>query len=60
MNRIVMTRPIAELDGDEMTRILWQQIKQIVLEPFVELNTEYYDLGLPERDRTERKARCRT
>ncbi|MBQ4451159.1 MAG: NADP-dependent isocitrate dehydrogenase [Clostridia bacterium] len=53
MNRIVMTRPIAELDGDEMTRILWQQIKQIVLEPFVELNTEYYDLGLPERDRTD-------
>ena len=55
MNRIVMTNPIAELDGDEMTRIIWKQIKQIVLEPFVKLNTEYYDLGLVERDRTDDK-----
>ena len=53
MNRIAMTNPIAELDGDEMTRVLWQQIKQIVLDPFVKLNTEYYDLGLKERDRTD-------
>ena len=52
MSKIQMN-PIAELDGDEMTRILWKQIKEIVLEPFVELNTEYYDLGLPERDRTD-------
>lgn len=48
-----MKTPIAELDGDEMTRILWKQIKDTVLSPFVELNTEYYDLGLPERDRTD-------
>ena len=52
MSRIGMN-PIAELDGDEMTRILWRQIKEIVLDPFVELNTEYYDLGLPKRDETD-------
>ena len=40
------------MDGDEMTRVLWKQIKEKLLLPFVELNTEYYDLGLPERDRT--------
>ena len=51
-NRIQMN-PIAELDGDEMTRILWKQIKQIVLEPYVKLNTEYFDLGLTERDKTD-------
>ena len=55
MNRITMLNPIAELDGDEMTRILWKQIKQIVLDPFVKLNTEYFDLGLVERDRTDDK-----
>lgn len=48
-----MNTPIAELDGDEMTRILWKQIKDIVLDPFVKLNTEYFDLGLKERDRTD-------
>ncbi|MBQ3762070.1 MAG: NADP-dependent isocitrate dehydrogenase [Clostridia bacterium] len=53
MSKIKMLNPIAELDGDEMTRILWKQIKEIVLEPFVDLNTEYYDLGLRERDRTD-------
>jgi isocitrate dehydrogenase len=47
-----MTTPLVELDGDEMTRILWQQIKDELLTPFVDLKTEYYDLGLPERDRT--------
>ena len=52
MDKIKMTNPIVEMDGDEMTRILWQQIKDELLTPFVELNTEYYDLGLPERDRT--------
>ena len=44
--------PIAELDGDEMTRVLWKQIKEELLLPFVELNTEYYDLSLPHRDET--------
>ncbi|MBR4236513.1 MAG: NADP-dependent isocitrate dehydrogenase [Clostridia bacterium] len=53
MNRIQMRNPIAELDGDEMTRILWKQIKETVLEPYIKLNTEYFDLCLPERDRTD-------
>ena len=48
----IQMKPIAELDGDEMTRILWRQIKETLLEPFVELNTEYYDLSLPHRDET--------
>ncbi len=48
-----MTTPLVELDGDEMTRILWAKIKEILIEPFVELKTEYYDLGLPEREKTE-------
>ncbi|MBR3928692.1 MAG: NADP-dependent isocitrate dehydrogenase [Clostridia bacterium] len=52
MTKIRMN-PIAELDGDEMTRILWREIKEIVLEPFVDLNTEYYDLGLKHRDETD-------
>lgn len=52
MDKIKMTNPIVEMDGDEMTRILWQQIKDELLSPFVELNTEYYDLGLPNRDAT--------
>ena len=47
-----MTNKIVEMDGDEMTRILWKMIKEELLEPFVELNTEYYDLGLPYRDQT--------
>ena len=47
-----MTTPIVEMDGDEMTRVLWKMIKNILLEPYIELNTEYYDLGLPYRDRT--------
>ena len=47
-----MKTPLVEMDGDEMTRILWKEIKEILLEPYVELKTEYYDLGLPERERT--------
>ena len=53
MAKIKMPNPIAELDGDEMTRILWKQIKDILILPFVELNTEYYDLSLPHRDETD-------
>ncbi len=53
MRLIPMQNPIAELDGDEMTRILWRQIKKTLLEPFVALNTEYYDLGLENRDATD-------
>jgi isocitrate dehydrogenase len=52
MEKIQMKTPLVEMDGDEMTRILWQQIKDELLLPFVDLKTEYYDLGLPERDRT--------
>ncbi|MGM9554014.1 MAG: NADP-dependent isocitrate dehydrogenase [Faecousia sp.] len=52
MEKIKMTTPLVEMDGDEMTRILWKQIKDELLLPYVELKTEYYDLGLPERDRT--------
>ncbi len=48
-----MTTPIVEMDGDEMTRILWQWIKDILIKPYVHLKTEYYDLGLPNRDRTD-------
>ena len=55
MGKIKMTTPIVEMDGDEMTRVLWGWIKQILIEPYVELKTEYYDLGLPERDRTDDK-----
>lgn len=52
MNKIQMTTPLVEMDGDEMTRILWKDIKNILLLPYIDLKTEYYDLGLPERDRT--------
>jgi isocitrate dehydrogenase len=50
--KIQMTTPLVELGGDEMTRIIWAWVKEIVLEPFIDLKTEYYDLGLQERERT--------
>ena len=50
-----MTTPLVEMDGDEMTRIIWKMIKDELLLPFVDLKTEYYDLGLPERERTKDK-----
>lgn len=53
MDKIRMSNPIAELDGDEMTHVLWDMIKEQLIKPFVELNTEYYDLSLPNRDKTE-------
>ncbi len=52
MEKIKMSVPIVEMDGDEMTRILWRMIKDELILPFVELKSEYYDLGLLERDRT--------
>lgn len=52
MTRIAMHVPIVEIDGDEMTRILWRMVKEALIEPFVELNTVYFDLGLENRDRT--------
>jgi isocitrate dehydrogenase len=51
--KIGMTTPLVEMDGDEMTRILWRQIKDILLLPFIDLKTEYYDLGLENRDATD-------
>ena len=53
MNRIKMTTPLVEIDGDEMTRIIWQMIKDELLTPYIDLNTEYYDLGLKHRDETD-------
>ena len=50
--KIQMTTPLVEMDGDEMTRILWQMIKDELILPFVDLKTEYYDLGLVKRDET--------
>lgn len=55
MAKIKMTTPLVEMDGDEMTRILWKWIKEILLEPYIELNTEYYDLGLEYREKTKDK-----
>ena len=55
MQKIKMTTPLVEMDGDEMTRVLWAMIKDELIHPFVELNTEYYDLGLVERERTKDK-----
>lgn len=52
MEKIKMTTPIVEMDGDEMTRIIWKMIKDILLTPYIELNTEYYDLGLEHRNET--------
>lgn len=53
MDRIQMTTPLVEMDGDEMTRILWSLIKDELLLPFVDLKTEYYDLGLEHRNETD-------
>jgi isocitrate dehydrogenase len=55
MDKIKMTTPIVEMDGDEMTRILWQMIKDNLLLPYIDLKTEYYDLGLEFRDQTDDK-----
>lgn len=53
MDKITMTTPLVEMDGDEMTRILWQMIKDELLYPFIDLKTEYYDLGLEHRNATD-------
>ena len=52
MKKIQMATPLVEMDGDEMTRVLWKMIKDELILPFVDLKTEYYDLGLPHRDET--------
>lgn len=53
MAKIQMKTPLVEMDGDEMTRVIWQQIKDILLLPFIDLKTEYYDLGLEHRNETD-------
>lgn len=53
VEKIKMSTPLVELDGDEMTRVLWQWIKELLIEPYIDLKSEYYDLGLENRDRTE-------
>ena len=53
MEKIKMTTPLVEMDGDEMTRILWQWIKDILITPYIDLKTEYYDLGLKHREETK-------
>ena len=55
MDRIKMTTPLVEMDGDEMTRVLWKMIKDELIEPYVDLKTEYYDLGLEHRNETNDK-----
>ena len=55
MKKIRMTTPLVEMDGDEMTRVIWQMIKDILLTPFIDLKTEYYDLGLVHRNETDDK-----
>jgi isocitrate dehydrogenase len=55
MGKIKMTTPIVEMDGDEMTRVIWAKIKEILILPYVDLKTEYYDLGLVNRNNTEDK-----
>ena len=53
MNKIQMKTPLVEMDGDEMTRVVWQWIKEELLLPYIDLKTEYYDLGLKHRDETD-------
>ena len=53
VKKIPMSTPLVEMDGDEMTRVIWKMIKEILLEPYLELNTEYYDLGLEYREATK-------
>ena len=52
MEKIMMKTPLVEMDGDEMTRVLWKMIKEELILPFVDLKTEYYDLGLEKRNET--------
>ena len=53
MDKIKMTTPLVEMDGDEMTRVIWQELKDILITPYVDLKTEYYDLGLVHRNETD-------
>ena len=59
MDKIKMKTPLVEMDGDEMTRVLWQRIKDILINPFVELKTEYYDSGGKRRKKIRRCGKVR-
>lgn len=56
-SKISVKNPIVELDGDEMTRVIWTMIKDKLIFPYLDLPIEYYDLGLPHRDATDDKVR---
>ena len=56
-DKIQMKTPLVEMDGDEMTRIIWKMIKDILLTPYIDLKTEYYDLGLEHREATDDQVR---
>ena len=58
MDKIKMTVPLVEMDGDEMTRVLWKWVKEILISPYVELKTEYYDLSIQNRDATDDRVTC--
>ena len=51
MNKIKVTNPVVELDGDEMTRIIWKYIKEKLVFPYLDLDIKYYDLGIENRDK---------
>ncbi|MGH6788537.1 MAG: isocitrate/isopropylmalate family dehydrogenase, partial [Pseudolabrys sp.] len=53
MAKIKVANPVVEMDGDEMTRIIWQFIKDKLIHPYLDVNLDYYDLGIEERDRTD-------
>ena len=53
MSKIKVANPVVELDGDEMTRIIWDFIKQKLILPYLDIDLQYYDLGIEERDRTK-------
>ena len=55
MEKIKMKTPLVEMDGDEMTRVIWRMIKDILILPYIDLKTEYYDLGLVHRNETDDK-----
>ncbi|MEG9430493.1 MAG: NADP-dependent isocitrate dehydrogenase [Christensenellaceae bacterium] len=55
MAKILMKTPVVEMDGDEMTRVVWKLIKDVLILPYVDLKSDYYDLGLPNRDKTDDK-----
>jgi isocitrate dehydrogenase len=55
IKKIKVANPVAELDGDEMTRVIWKMIKDHLITPFLDLNIQYFDLGMENRDKTDDK-----